>query len=526
MKKISRESVTAIIIGITVITANSYHVLNQWVTNPKGSLFTGIAHYFADYFLYTSLMAQKGWIFTHHLFTNEALPPTWIYWLYTLLGKLGNPFVIYNVSIVVFSVVLLTLWWIVMKEIFPKKIFNQIIAFLFVATASNVPGLGDFWFSPTPALNRLGGVPHQFIQTILLLLVIRMFLSAASLPSRASAALLISRYLLLFAASFLAATASPIQMLLIVASACIFLIISLRSNNRSYIAPFATVAVPALMGAYLTNMEFARQPILAAAKLWEDSQPVSVPIWQCILAIGPISLFLPFGIKHYLKNITPLRSLLGIFSALSLAAFFSIVPKLFGTTSVRWLSPASVGVLPIIAAYGFIELSGLTKRVTRTTLPLLHIHLWLLIYLVLTVLSLYTQIQARMKPLQSDPTMQALNHVSLPVMDALIFLKDSPGNGVVVTDPAVPYDVLVPVMTGKRSFTGHPIHTLYPQTKEELRRKFFSGVMTESEAGQFIKNHTISYVLASRQATRILGRFTFLTPAFQNDTLAVYTTQP
>ena len=528
MKKISRESVAAIIIGIGVITANSYHILAEWITNPKDRVFTGIAHYFADYFLYVSHIMQGAhgaWFMTEHLFTNEPMPPTWIYWIYTILGKANmigiHPFAAYNASVILLASLLLILWWNIIRDVFPKQPFTQVIAFLFITTASNFPGLGDFWFSPTPALNRLGGVPHQFVQTILLLLTIRAFLSAAHTAKRSSALSDITRYLLLCAVSFLAATASPIQMLLITASMGIFLVISLWGSNRSYIASFAAVALPAFFGAYLTNAEFARQPILAAAKVWENNQPVSVPVLQFILALGPISVLLPFGIRQYLTNITPLRSVLGIFAALSLAAFFSGVPLLLGTTPVRWLSPASIAVLPLIAALGFTEVSRLTDRMIP--LPRIYIRaLLLLIYIAFTGPSLYTQVQARVAPLRSDPTMQTLNHVPAPVMEALTAIKSTPGNGVVVTDPSIPYDVLVPVISGKRSFTGHPIHTLYPQVKEELRRKFFSGLMTDPEARQFIKDHTILYILASPQAIRILERYPFLSPSFQNDTASVY----
>ena len=215
--------VSFVIITTLVVLANSWHVLAAWFMQPEGTYFTGIAHYFADYFLYTSLMAQKGWIVTHHLFTNESLAPTWIYWLYTMLGKFGNPFLIYNVSVVVFSILLLFLWWKMIKLIFPKQLVLQYIAFLFVATGSGFAG-SEFWFSPLPALNRLGGVPHQIFQTILLLSVILLFTYESATGKKLS---LVDKAklwsgkpygyiaILMAGVSFLAATANPIQMLLL-----------------------------------------------------------------------------------------------------------------------------------------------------------------------------------------------------------------------------------------------------------------------------------------------------------------------
>lgn len=426
-----------LIIAIVAIFANSWHVFAAWVNQPVNTYFTGIAHFYADYFLYTSLMAQKGWIFTDHLFTNESLKPTWIYWLYTILGKFGNSFVVYNVSIIGFSAFLLFLWWKIIAKLTADK-FTQITAFLLLTTASGFTGY-DFWFSPLPALNRLGGVPHQIFQTILLL-----------------GMMLVKPTGLLFL-SFFAAITNPIQTLLLSLA-----LIIVKRKNVFYL-------LPAAAGALLTNATFANDPILFAAKQWENSQNVSVNLWQFILAIGPIALLIPFGLKTYGKDITPLRKTLFIYGILSLLMFFSPLPKMLGTSPVRWLSPAAYTVLPILAAEGL----------KKFKIPILFI------YLFFTIPSIFNQITAR----QNAP--RDLLYVPNEVVLSLRNLK---GEGVVLTNPSLPYDVLIPALTGKRSFSGHPIHTLYPEVKEELRRKYFEGTMTEEEKQKFLTDHNIGTV--------------------------------
>lgn len=524
MKKISRDTLYAMCIGATLVIANSWHMMKEWRANGPGEVFTGISHYGIDYFFYISHIVQGAngaWMYTRHMFTNEPLPPTWIYWPYTILGKFStfgaDPFVVYNASIVVFAAVLLMLWWRILVAVLPEKPFVRLIAFLFITTASNFPGLGEFWFSPTPALNRLGGVPHQLLQSILLLLVIILLSASVSPKLRHTRLRLTALYILLAIISFIAAATSPIQMLLVVVAASMYLIISLRSGALlPQLVPVVLVSLPALLGAYLTNAEFARQQILVAAKLWENNQHVSVSLWQFILAVGPLSVFIPLGIRPYVRKLSPLRMLLGIFSVLSIAAFFSPLPKLLGTTPVRWLSPASYGALPILAALGFREVA---RSLSASCLLLV-------LYMLITIPSLMGQIQTRSTPLETDRVIRSLNHISFPMIDAFIAIENNTDDRVVLTDPALIYDTVIPIFTGHRSFTGQPVHTLFPQAKEQLRRRFFSGDMTEPEAKQFVIDHDIGYILASRAATRVIPAYTFMTRVFQNDGAHVYVIQP
>src|SRR3989344_2457079 len=97
------ELLFVFIISLLLAILNQLHVIIQWFTRPAGTYFTGIAHYFADYFLYTDIMAQGagGTLWTAAHFTNEPMAKTWIYWFNALLGFLGSrvgftPFGSYN----------------------------------------------------------------------------------------------------------------------------------------------------------------------------------------------------------------------------------------------------------------------------------------------------------------------------------------------------------------------------------------------------------------------------------------------
>ncbi len=525
--------VVVIIIIALLTVANSWHVLHEAIANPPNHLFTGIAHYAGDYFLYISQIAQGGHtpsLFAQHQFTNETLAPTWIYWFNVLLGTLHiNPFLTYTLALLFLVVSLLTLIWYITKAALPTR-QAQIIAFIGITTASNFfdvsrflhagtfTMVGDFWFSPTPALNRLGGVPHQVFQTILILLVITVCIHFIEAKRKSGWV-----YMLVAGIAFLAASANPIQMVLatITISGIVLIRIYTKHARRHDVILALLVLIGAFIGALLTNAEFARQPILTAAKAWENNQHVSVSVMQFFWAVGPIALLIPFGIAALRKKHTRMLSAYTLYSVVSLLFFFSPIPTLLGTTQVRWLSPTVFMGLGFLATLGLYEISVWTKKHIHIATPFFY-GACMAFYILCTVPSIIAQVDARTLPLITDPTLMALNHLSPGVVDGLIRLQNEPKYGVVMTDPSLPYDLVVPGMTGHTTFTGHPIHTLYPPIKEQLRTQFFSGSMTPDIAQQFLNDHRITYIISAPFHTSIFARYPFLTAIFSNTTLVIY----
>jgi hypothetical protein len=468
------------IIALALALINSWHVIVPWIQRPPDAVFTGIAHYFADFFLYIAQM-REGTLYSSHWFTNEPMAATWIYWFNGLVGRAGSivglsPFATYNITLIALVLGLCVLWWALIKRVFADN-FTRLVAFVFVLTASQAPNAAVFWFSPTPALNRLGGVPHQMLQTLFILAVIYIFIARP-------------KSLLIIPLAFLASTANPIQMLLVVAAAALIM------PKR-----LPMLAIPALIGAVLVNKEFAAQPVLIAAKAWEAAQHIRVGFLQFLLSIGPIVLLIPFGVKRFLKQKDPLRRLFFAYGALSMAVFFSPIPTLLGTASVRWLSPAAYALLPLLAA------AGLPKSRYKFLL--------LALYVLVTTPVLASQVGSRMTP-------QPLNYVSRPVVDGISQLEKEP-DGVVLTDPLLPYDVLIPVFAQHSSFTGHPIHTLYPEVKERLREEFFSGIWSEEQTREFLTNHRIGYVITVVENSRF-DHSSLVHKLYQNEVLTLFQT--
>ncbi len=504
IKKRSRaiERTAVILFAIAFSVLNSLEVIVQWIKNPPDRIFTGISHFFADYFLYVSQFsegARGSWIFARLLFTNEPMQKTWIYWFNVTLGHMGSivglsPFASYNVSLMILVFFLILLWHRVSTLLYPTDRLSRWTSFIFITTASSFfdgkSFLGQFWFSPGLAFNRLGGVPHQVFQTILFLLLITS-----------------KNRLALVGLSFLAGTANPVQMLIFLIAWSITTIVLQPKKPL----PLLIVILFGGLGAWLTNLEFSKQTVFAAAKAWELSQHVPTGLFTLLLTVGPIIILVPFGLGRYLKKLSPLRFLFLMYGTLAIVLFLSPIPRLLGVSPSRFLNPAPYAVLAILAT------EGMNKKFVL-----------LLIYLFLTIPALYHQGIDRITPYRNPLLLMdtMYNHVPVKTVEGLRFLATLPpaeNAPVVLTDPHYPIEVLVPVFSGKISFSGHPIHTLYPNEKEALRQRFFGGNMNTEEAKIFLTNHRVGYIIAAPNANL---PFPFLSKVYQNKEMVIFSIQP
>jgi hypothetical protein len=587
------EFFSVLLVTLAFTVANSFHVVTQWLANPDNRVFTGIAHYAEDYFLYISTYAQGAWgswFWNAQRFTNEPMAATWIYWQNVLFGHIGSwfglsPFASYNIALMLFVVILSLLWYTLSSKLF-ISFTARVTSFLFIISASSfydvgafiktgaIHTLGQFWFSPTPAFNRLGGVPHQVFQTILFVLLSLVFTKAVRQNSIHDSRLTThddknviqlffskienrkSILILLIALTILASTANPIIMLEFVGAAFITTAILLVKDKKitvGRVAPIGIIAGFSLPSALILNAAF-KLPILSAAQIWENSQHVVVSFSQFFLSVGPITLFVPFGFFSVSKKLTKaFRSNAQMqqrdnvvtwlffltFGLLSLITFFSPIPSLTHTVSVRWLHPAPYALLPLLAAEGVLWITRLLTRASSFVIrekskdevlnskienrkSRIGLFFLVFLYTLLTLPVLYAQIDARANPVNNAILMSDLNHVPKPVVEALQWLKNQPDtHPVTLMDPSYPYDILVPVFSDKITFTGHPIHTLYDGVKESLRIAFFNKTMSTPQAQQFFRDHRIGYII-TKPTTTLRNTYAFIKEIFRNDMFIIY----
>ena len=531
------------IIGCVVAIVNQLEVFIQWFQNDSDHVFTGIAHYYADYFLYVTQMSEGvfGNILAYHRFTNEVLPPIWIYWFNLLLGNIGNlmrisPFASYNISLFLLVIALTYVWYYVASLLYPTQKIQRFVFMLFVLTSTNLFNLRSFftkqmiefmgmtWFSPTLSLNRFGGVPHQIFQTILFvgLVIISTKLLEKTSSVRPKMILLFTFIVLL------ASTANPIQMLIFISAlVCIYcwIMVEKHTVDTKHTMIVGIALFVSFLGAFLTNISFLH-PILAQAKTWESVQQAHISLFNLLVSMGPISLFALFGLSVISKKLTMTQKLLFLYGILSLIFFFSPIPRLLETSNLRFLHPAPYGMWAMLGVEGFMLLSKTIRDLLKKKISMVSIQsMFLILYILFTIPSFYKEIDDRANPSANPILTSNLNHVPKTIVSSFAWLKQQQDkNPVVVTDPSLPYDIVIPVFSGKTSFTGHPIHTLYPEEKESLRSQLFQGKMTESELRSFLFNHRIGYLLIQNSSPAIpyfLSK-SFLYKAYDYGSIAIF----
>lgn len=518
MKKFSRYTEWLIvgIIATAMSILNILHVILEWLKNPPDRYFIGISHYFADFFLYVSQMRQgaQGSLLYYHRFTNEPVPPTWIYWFNTMLGFLGgrlglSPFATYHVSLVLLVILSLLLFYRLLFFLYPTRRNIRIVALIFILTASPFsfidPSHQAYWFSPSFAFNRLGGVPHQVFQTIVFVLLIMWYFHPQMVRSASR------RMVGLAMLTALGASANPIQMFVFVLAAIVatgFQFVKKRDIRT--VLPLLILLAVSFPVAMLTNKQFD-SPVFAVGKLWEAHQWINRSPGIILTSMGPLLLFIPLGIWAFLTPFRPVNVLLVSYTALSYLLFFSSVPLLLFTSPARYLAPASYILWPILAAEGICILRKRSMIIVA-----------LLIYTLLTVPSFTRELRMRITAATNPGVLMdtEYNHVPLPVIEALHWLDrqpTDPNRPVVLVDSRKRIEILIPVFTNKTVFTGHPVHTLYPEIKEQLRQDFFNGTMDGEKQKQFLSDHRIGYII-----TTPTGMMLSLKSVFSNDTITIY----
>lgn len=564
-----KEWLPVVILGIIYTGINSLQVIIQWLKNPPGAFFVGIAHYYADFFLYVAQMRQgaAGSLWYVHRFTDEVVPPTWIYWFNNLIGFLGhltglNVFVSYNFSLLFLVFILILLIYYLFKLIYPTDKLLRWISFLLFLFASplvdttallqsGVIKLPDYlWFSPMLALNRFGGVPHQVWQTLLLIteaflftkfLVLMTKLAAVSqqnfvrlrsgagkLPLKTdlnfrwrSAASLVG----LIGVTILASTANPVTMLVFVIAAGILSLGEfIKHKSWQLLIPIIVASAVSLPSAYLTNRAFDTSIVFVVGKAWELNQYVDTGFGHFLLSLGSLTLFIPLGLI-FGKNHRPLTTLLILYSFLALAFFFSPMPKFLGTTAVRFLSPFGFSGLVILAVEGMRAIAAVLTKIKIK--PKVTLFFLTALVLLLSLPGFVLQVDNRISPAKNPFLLldTQYNHIPPQIITALQWLSgqsDNPVRPVVLVDTNFRIEILVPAFANKTVYSGHPVHTLDPDAKEVLRNTFFNTNITADQAKAFLTAHRIGFVISKGGGQPHFAAFPFIKKVFENTGIAIF----
>ena len=111
-----------------------------------------------------------------------------------------------------------------------------------------------------------------------------------------------------------------------------------------------------------------------------------------------------------------------------------------------------------------------------------------------------------------------------PIIEGLQSLHNFPQANV-LTGPYGEIGMFVPIFSHRSVYVGHPTATPNIEKKRSIAYLFYSGIMTEKEARQFIKVNKIGFVILTSYDNfdaKIINHYSFLKPIFIKPSITIW----
>lgn len=482
--------ILVIIISAILSFFNSIGFFTGLLREPSGTVYLGTIHYFEDYFLYLNHFFQGAhgqWLVANR-YTSEITAPSILYWSNLLLGKIGglvglSPIFSYNGSVILLSFFVLLTSYTLLKKIFPSDRLRAFAGFFLSATATSMMNyihVGgkpmwypfQLWRTPHFAFDRLGGAPHQLMQTLVFLLLSILYFRKDSPKIKITAILVIL-------GAFLS-TINPIQAIIFVAAAWGTTLLS-PSIRKTHALALLMLSTATLLTVLYTNSMLSTLPHLQS-KLWESWQHTLSTLPFLLMSIGPVSLFFLLGLLFSLRQKNPML-LFGIILVLgTYTLFLSPIPKLLGISNLRVIFPALYPFMGAIAVNGVFFIA---KKVTAIIIVVL-------LFVLTSLPTIYWEIEQKILN-QADRADQT---IYLPkTIHAMFTTLITTGrfDDVVLANPKTRMDAMVPALSGHTTYSGHMLATTRSGEKQDRASRFFAFNLSDAE--NFIKSNNIRYIL-------------------------------
>ncbi len=508
-----------VIIALLFSFANSISFFSGLFHQKSGEVYLGTIHYYEDYFFYLSHFfqgAHGAWL-TANRYTSELTEPSFLFWPNILFGKIGGllgltPIFSYNAAVFLLSFFILIVMYQIFRRVFSLSPGRSALALIFAATGTSIMNHilvngrpmwypFELWKTPDFAFDRLGGVPHQLVQTLLfLLLTFFWFSKNKNRP-------VVSLFLVILLTSL-----NPVMSALFLGAALV------TSRNKTQLLMLVVSLVGFFVTFFFYNTTINTQPHIQS-KLWEVTQQIYTTPLFLLLSIGPLSVLAILGLIPTIKRRRPVDVFVVILLVICYGLVFTPIPVKAGISSSRILFPA------LYVFWGALALEGIqyaSKRVPPLRLILIAI------FFLLTIPTLNWEISEKLlvKPEERMPLLYLPTDVygGFQKLAALGTYDD-----VVLANPLSHMDTMVPAFSGHTGFTGHPFATIQSTQKREIATRLFLRQMNATQAQQFLVNNRIAYVFFSQfdgDTTQFQNAYPFLKEVYQTPGVTIFLTKP
>lgn len=553
-----KEIALVVLTSIAVTGMTSANLIAQYIRRPPDRVFVGMSHYFEDFYYYLDQFyqgAHGGWL-TVNNFTTEKLAPTLIYYPHILMGKLGalfglEPFASYNISVLVFKFIFIILGYLVLLRVFPKNPSYRFAAFLIFlfSTAFTFSTFGDqgeiltlprrIWGTKNLITTRFGNIPYRHFINILFLSILLLIGPVISnlinyfhdeKKNEQRKDFIIKKILIplipvVILLLLLTIADSVMGFVLVAASAIVMILNRPEKNVREYyifsLSFLAVILIPFILAGIYLLRTIDLDPVYRQAVAWDIDeffkQIVDVKLADYPLSFGTLGFSLVLGLPLFLrkkKNIY--EQFAGVTLAICILGYlFPLVTQIRFPGS-RFIFSATYLFAGVVGFYGLLTIDRLAKK---RILPIL-----IIIYLLINFNTFKISFMQSIAPVK-EPDYH-FTYLTAGFYKGLLFLRNlPPKDAIVLANSYTSVDLMIPGLTGKKTYSGHFLITLNSEEKDRNSQDFFYERGDSRKSYEFLKNNNIKYVFYTSYSGDLSGfkrDYQFLKPVFENEDTSIF----
>jgi hypothetical protein len=535
-----RQTLCVSVIALILSLLNISRIFYSALYVPADSTYLAVGHYYEDYFEYVQQIAQGGFGHTQveNQFTVSDETKTIVAWgSYLVIGKVASsiglsPFFAYWASVFIFSYILFLVLFYLIRNILPGLPFYfQVLTLLlgvlavpFVHSVTFAPFIiqfYDYWYAPITLFQRIGAVPHHMISSIATGLTFLVFVRLTKQAFKKDFHIFTIDSFFLTVLILLVLVSSPLHAITLVTSISTVGVILFfriyrnkvdqtvaRSFLFSLLFPFIIFGLTAV---YLKFSQGTGQ-LFERARMWESLQNHRESALRLILTIGPIIIFIPFGIIRFIKSVSVVRLTLLAFVFFSYLYYLSPCAYLLGTFNQRFLlTPYIYVVFSCISVeyiYGVMKREGARKILIQCVVAL--VFFYFILGTLITNRSFFNS--------------NAINYLPNNVIEGITQLQRTHKKAV-LTSPYSTLGMIVPILVDRNVYIGRTIFTPDLEAKQIVANAFYQHQFSNEEAEKFLIDNTIGYILLASSdpySVDSLRQYPFLTEFYKNDDITIY----
>ena len=560
MKKNS-ESVFIVCISLFATFTTTIQLFAQLLQKPSDSVFVGLTHYWEDFYFYLDQFFQGAngqWLVTNN-FSVEPQTPSAVYFFNLLLGKIGGffglePFISFHISTLVLKFIFIVLSYYVIS-LFTKKKSSRLTIFLIFLYSTTFPLFNTntegsavvesarVFRSENTISARFGNLPEGMIRNILFLLVFILFYKLSVYihdlfqQTKKISYTKILKYDLLRLLTpstivlFFMTLADTTKTIIILGATTVLFILYLPKQNRSqyllaWIFCFIVLLIPSLGLLLYLKSSIYGNPLYMNAIQWDISEHIKQLTYlrqnfvYALSALGTLGLFFLVGLIPFIKRCnTRIDRYILIIVFISIIGFFSPIYLIAPIPGFRFIFSSTYIFFAIIAYTGIVAINRLFGGKM--------IYIILSLYFIPSLITYSNTLTNAIKPLKEPYYHFA--YIPNNLYRGLMFLRHAqPKDAIVLAGPGTSMDILLPGLTGKRTYTGHLLMTPNNKEKDKIALDFFYKWTDQSVAKDFLRSNNIRYVMWTKyggNVNQIKRDYQFLQTVFENDMVTVFTYQ-